>query len=136
MDPVATPQVSLPTRKLSETILDFGEPMLAQFRGLARPEDCQGLLQIIITIWNAHVMAMPIWGHPEHLAELVRVSYGKESPPQLRAAFDQLSLRRMHQFEDDPRIVGQWEVELPSPSNFLLRCETRIPAAYSPPPPG
>ncbi len=128
MDPAVTPQVSLPTRKLSETILDFGEPLLAQFRGLVRREDCQGLLQIIITIWNAHVMAMPLWGHPEHLAELVRVSYGKKSPPQLRVAFEELSHRRMHLFEEDPRIVGTWEVEIPDGANLLLRCETRIPA--------
>jgi len=51
-----------PVRKISETILDFGEPVLSQLDAAMPLEVVQSTFQIVITVWNAHVMATPRWG--------------------------------------------------------------------------
>ena len=59
-----------PVRKISETILDFGEPLLSQLDAALPLDMIQSTFQIVITVWNAHVIAMPRWGQPRFLADL------------------------------------------------------------------
>jgi hypothetical protein len=58
-------------RKISETILDFGEPLPAGFEGISDIQSFRDAMLIVITIWNAHVLAMPEWGCPEALKDWV-----------------------------------------------------------------
>ena len=68
------PQPALPNSKISATILDFGQPLLAPYEDQHLPiEVVRAALELVLTVWNAHVMAMPIWGKPELLAGLMDI---------------------------------------------------------------
>jgi len=48
-------------------------------------------LAILITVWNAHVMAMPRWGQPRLLADLHERMRDPQMPPEMVEAFRTLS---------------------------------------------
>ena len=52
-------RAAVPTRKISETIIDFGAPLLEQLHGRETPDVVQATFSLVVTVWNAHVMAMP-----------------------------------------------------------------------------
>ena len=121
--------VGIPDRKLSETILDFGEPLLSQL-GCVPPIDVmRNALRIVIAVWNAHVMAMPLWGSPQHLAHMRDLVGRHAAPPLTRELFEALSTRRLERFGDDPRAVGAWDILPDGHNGYRLRCEARGPAS-------
>ena len=95
-----------PERKISETILDFGEPLLSQLDAALPLDMIQSTFQIVITVWNAHVMAMPRWGQPRFLADLHERMRDPQMPPEMVEAFRTLSQRRLERFANDGRAVG------------------------------
>lgn len=118
----------VPDRKISETILDFAEPVIGPVIGSNPPiAALTSMFQIIITIWNAHVMATPIWGQPDILAEVRRTIAGPGAPPELRIMFKLLSDRRLELFGTDYRAVGEWSVIADKGTGFKLRCDARMP---------
>jgi len=99
--------MSAPTvRKISETILDFGEPLLSQLDAALPLDMIQSTFQIVITVWNAHVIAMPRWGQPRFLADLHERMRDPQMPPEMVEAFRTLSQRRLERFANDGRAVG------------------------------
>jgi hypothetical protein len=102
--------IGIPDRKLSETILDFGEPLISQLGALPPLDVMRNALRIVIAVWNAHVMAMPLWGCPQHLAHMRGLARSRAAPPLTRESFEALSSRRLERFGDDPRAVGAWEI--------------------------
>ena len=67
----------IPQRKISETIIDFGAPLICELDKNQSIEIVRAVFTIVITVWNAHVMAMPVWGKPqllEQLGELVQAA--------------------------------------------------------------
>ena len=122
-----------PERKISATILDFAAPVIDPLVQQGLPiATLNNLFQIIITIWNAHVMATPTWGQPEILANLRNMVAGPGAPPELATLFVVLSERRKGLFADDPRAVGEWSVIPDKAEVFRLRCDARMPAGKSP----
>lgn len=87
-------RVRIPTRKISETILDFGEPLLGQTRGAIPLDEARPALEIVIMIWNAHVMAMPVWGDTRPLEALADLVYQSGTPAEVMTGFEVLSARR------------------------------------------
>lgn len=65
-----------PEREISETILDFGQPLLGAFDFEAPIDVVHAAHEYVVTVWNAHVMAMPIWGN--------RSSWSRCKPPYAR----------------------------------------------------
>lgn len=118
----------IPERKISATILDFGEPLLSRFDGVPPFEALRDALNIVIVVWNAHVMAMPLWNHPEHLHELARVLNREITPREMFPILDQLAKRRFEKFADDPRVVGKWELVTDDRYGYRLICDARLPA--------
>ena len=51
--PQARPR--FPTRKISDTFLDFAEPLLSPLGAEASKQEMEGALQIAFTVWNAVV---------------------------------------------------------------------------------
>ncbi|MBX3744721.1 MAG: hypothetical protein KF833_05380 [Verrucomicrobiae bacterium] len=91
-----------PDRKISETLLDFAEPIVA----LLGPQPSQGrlteALQVAITIWNAIVLDAVEQGS-EHM-DRVRKALGShwEVNPAIR-----IPVERRHQFfADDMRVIS------------------------------
>jgi hypothetical protein len=118
--------VKIPTRKISETILDFGEPLLSHLDETPPIEVMRKTLMIVVTVWNAHVLAMPIWGERQHLENLTRRLDGPGAMEDIRDTIDALTRRRKERFTDDPRAVGEWAVTLID-GEYRLRCDARLP---------
>lgn len=116
----------IPTRKISETILDFGEPLLSRFDETPPIDLMREALMTVITVWNAHVLAMSIWGEPEHLERLTECLSSPGVPEELRGTVDTMTRRRNERFKDDPRAVGEWAVK-PANGEYRLRCDARLP---------
>jgi hypothetical protein len=68
-------------RKISETILDFGEPLLSE----AITEDTpiavvREIYKLVVLVWNAHVAATPRWADPGHLQMLQQIAASPQTP--------------------------------------------------------
>lgn len=120
--------VVIPRTKISMTILRFGEPLFARFHEIPPVDVLRSLLRIVITVWNAHVLAMPIWGQPQHLENVDRLLCGPDVTPWMAGVVAELSDRRRTRFKNDPRAVGEWTVE-PGTDGLLFRCDARLPQA-------
>ncbi len=119
--------IRVPTRKISETIIDFGQPLIAQLSGDESLEVQRGIFKLIITIWNAHALAMPIWGVAGTLNDLGAALNGLGAPPEMLDACAALIRRRQLYFADDPRGVGNWELIPDAQTGVRLRCDARLP---------
>jgi hypothetical protein len=115
-----------PVRKISETILDFGEPLLGQLDAALPLDLIQSTFKIVITVWNAHVMAMPRWGQPRFLADLHERMRDPQMPPEMVEARRTLSQRRLERFANDGRAVGEWSLVMEA-GEWRLRCDARVP---------
>ena len=115
-----------PVRKISETILDFGEPLLSQLDSDAPKDVLESTLTIVITVWNAHVTAMPRWGQPQFLADLHTQLSSADALPELVDAVRTLSQRRLELFASDGRAVGEWSL-VGRRGAWSLRCDARAP---------
>jgi hypothetical protein len=115
-------------RKISDTIIDFGEPLIEQLEADQPFETVRRTFEIVIMVWNAHVMAMPRWGQPRYLTDLQERLRDPEMPAPMVEAFKELSQRRIDRFASDARAVGEWSVVLRA-GHWRLRCDARAPAS-------
>ena len=129
--PGAAPGLTIPQRKISETIIDFGAPLIFDLDPNQPIEIVRSVFTIVIMVWNAHVMAMPVWGKPElleHLRELLR------TPGAARELIDtctKLEARRQEDFAKDPRAVGEWNVQFDHAGRVRLHCEAHVPPSLA-----
>jgi hypothetical protein len=124
--------IAVPTRKISETLLDFAAPVLAEYPPPAPLAVVRAVLQFAITVWNAHVMTLPVWNHPEPLAQLRQLADRPDAPPPMKGWLDRLTQRRRHTFAEDPRAVGEWSVTSDGAGGFRFRCDARLPPDVQP----
>src|SRR5512134_3399598 len=124
--------VGIPQRKISETIIDFGAPLIADLDPGQPLEIVRSVFAIVITVWNAHVMAMPVWGKPQLLQQLGELLQAPGTAPQLIDTCAQLAARRPGHFAQDPRAVGEWSVTIEQRGRVRLHCEARVPPALTP----
>lgn len=117
-----------PERKISETIIDFGDPLVSQLDSGLPIEAVRSVFQMVITIWNAHVTAMPCWGRPQFLADLEQRLRDPQMPPEAVEALRTLSRRRsLPRFVSDDRAVGEWSL-VGGVEGWRLRCDARAPS--------
>ena len=112
--------------------MDFGAPLLSDLNEQQPIELKRAALQIVITVWNAHVMAMPVWGKPELLERLNELLAGPNTAPEMIRACTQLSRRRLEQFANDPRAVAEWSLVSEGPDQLRFRCDGRVPPCLMP----
>ncbi len=120
-------KIIIPERKISETILDFGAPFLSTFPTDLQMETLHDVFQIVILIWNAHVMATPVWEDPSFLRELESRAKSPGAPLQLGDICGYLSTRWHEKFSHDPRAVGLWEILPDGDGGLWFRCDARLP---------
>jgi hypothetical protein len=140
-DPNTWTAVRLPERALSESILHLAAPLLEPLGPVPAPDDSRRALELAVSIWNAHVVASPLWGDPKPkgLAELRKATRGEQAPAGLADAFELLSVRWRAEFSFDPRLVGDWSFEATEPGRHDLVCATTLPEGVKadvPPPAG
>lgn len=122
--------VGVPSRKISETIIDFGAPLVGQLNGSESLDVVHATFNLVITVWNAHVMAMPVWGQPHLLEQLDAILRAPATPPQMIEACHALAARRRERFANDPRAVGEWDVRLDAHGRVRLHCDARLPPSF------
>ena len=133
MGPPRAPQAATwRTSKISATLAEFGTPLLVQLPSGAGQRLREASFEFIIHIWNAHVLAMPVWGQPEILARtragLTRDSDASPAPREILQAFEILSAQRARApFADDPRAIGNWSVRMIDAVHCKLHCDARLP---------
>ena len=115
---------------ISDTILSFGEPILQRLRETAEPPSLDAIkhaLEIVITIWNAHVMAMDEWGHPEHLLDLQRLALDPFASVDTIMTLATLTERKLERFAADVRVVSKWDLSLDELGSHRFDCTARLP---------
>ena len=130
--PGGTRSPTIPTRKISETIIDFGAPLIFDLDKDQPIEIVRSVFTIVIMVWNAHVTAMPVWGKPQLLEELGKLLLSPGAAPQLIDTCKELAARRQQHFADDLRAVGEWNVEFDHAGRVRLHCDARIPPSIDP----
>jgi len=119
--------------KISRTIVEFGQPLIEQLPPAPSRALCEQTFELIILIWNAHVLAR-CWGEPQHLVALkdtLRDAVAEGVLPiDALDALATLSARRQRPpFVDDPRAVGHWELRETATREWNLRCDARLPSS-------
>lgn len=117
-----------PLRKLSETLLAFGEPLISQLGADAPLSVCKQGMQLVITVWNAGAMAMPAWGEPELVRQLEQTLAQTAIASPMRDLLQQMLVRRRELFGADPRAVGEWALVPQADAGWVLRCSAHLPA--------
>jgi hypothetical protein len=113
-------------RKISETILDFGEPFLSD--AITEDTSIAGVREIyklVVLIWNAHVAATPRWRDPAHLHKLQQIATSAHMPPEARACIEMLSNRWREKFADAKYCVGHWHVKIKDDNTLSFFCDAR-----------
>ena len=102
--PMSSPK--FPTRKISETILDFAQPMLVLMDSTTPQDTIRQGFGIALTIWNGFVLDR-VNGNSD-LQNLMRKQLGAhwEANPVIKALVE----RRMKYFADDLRLVAEHRV--------------------------
>jgi hypothetical protein len=138
-DPNSWMVVRLPEQALSERILHLAAPLLEHLGPTPAPDEARRVIELATRIWNAHVIASPLWGNPKRkpLAELRRSMQSSQAPPGLADTFERLSARWRSEFSLDPRLVAEWSFEGAQSGTHELVCATTLPEgvkADAPPP--
>ena len=125
--------VRLPARDLAESILHLAAPLIVSLGPTPAADDARRALSRAIDVWNAHVNASKLWGHPrpKPLADLRRAMRAESE------VFNLLAERWRGEFALDPRLVAAWSYEAAGSGEPRLACETELPEgveAEVPPP--
>ena len=127
---VGTDTAGIASRKISATLLEFGEPLLDLLEAPS-VEEFRAALNIVIVVWNAHGLAMAIGGGPsKHLEALAlyrRRIAQPGAPAGILVGFDALNGRRVLEYGDDPRCVGEWKLLPDGKGGYKFRCDARLP---------
>jgi hypothetical protein len=114
-------------KKISQTLLEYAAPLLEQMPPDASFSQRHSVLQIVIAVWNALVVAR--WGKQDVLPDIYRRLEQVPEPGQsmMRAMIDTLVERKRRLFADDLRAVGRWELRMKREGEFSLWAEARGP---------
>lgn len=111
---------------IADTILDFASVVLRQMTEPSGIEALRQTIELAVSVWNAHVLARPEWGQPEHLVELSRLVAISASPHML-AIFQQLSDVKHARFPHELRVVCEWQVTADEQGRTRFDCSARKP---------
>lgn len=117
---------TFPDRKISESFLEFTDPLLDAHGPRATAAQMEQSLQLAFTIWNA-VVYKDAAGNT-HFIDSVRKHTAHE--PELAAFIEQLIARKRSLFGDDHRLVGEFKLRRDG-GEWILRAEARDPTSKS-----
>jgi len=95
----------IPTRKISETILEFGSPILRVLPENVTKEEFEAAIRFIVTAWNAVVLDG--W-HKTNKFENEYCQALGEMPIEISGALGKLIKRKKRKYSSDPRAVGNY----------------------------
>lgn len=112
----------IPTRKISETVIEFGEPILQELPENTTKEEFEAAFRIVVTAWNAVVLD----GYNKNRKfEKAFLSALRSMPTQFSGIPKRLIKRKKRRYSTDPRSVGKyWVVE--RDGELVFRAEARL----------
>lgn len=114
--------LKFPDRKISDTFLQFAEPLLDAVGPNATEGQMEQPLMIAWTVWNAVVYADA--GENKQMLDKVRASMAHD--PQLKGSVEFLIDRKRMVFGDDHRLIGEYKL-FRKHGGIRLRAEARDP---------
>jgi hypothetical protein len=122
--------MKIPERKISETLLEFGDPLLSQLED-PTVEEFRVALTIVIVVWNVHGLSKTTGesrsAYVEELARVRQRLFDEGAPAIFLAAINALEARRDSDYGDDPRCVGEWALLPDGAAGYKFRCDARLP---------
>lgn len=115
-------QINIPDRKISETFLEFAQPLLIPLGSSATEYELNQVLQIAFVVWNAVVYETV--NQDAHCLDMLEDLTAAE--PEAALLVNQLIQRKRHQYGDDHRLVGEFKVTIRG-DEVNLRAEARDP---------
>jgi len=109
-------------RKISETFLDFAEPLLAPLGAEATEHEMEEALKIAFTVWNAVVFDAV--NRNSRWVDQLRDLAGHD--PHVRPIIEQLVARKQALFGNDHRLLGEYQLYRHH-GELRLRAEARQP---------
>ena len=115
-------RIKIPDRKISEVFLEFAEPLLIPLGPSATEHEMNQALEIAFTVWNAVVYETA--NDDTHCLKMLQdLTAGQ---PEAVALVNHLIDRKLHQFGDDHRFVGNFKLTIQD-GELKLRAEARDP---------
>jgi hypothetical protein len=111
---------------IADTILDFASVVVRQLAEPAGLDALRHTIELAVSIWNAHTLARPEWGQPQHLAELTRL-VSISASQQMLMVFEQLTAVKLSRFAEDMRVVCEWQVTADAAGRARFDCMARLP---------
>ena len=115
-------RTNFPKRKISETFLEFAEPLLIPLGPDTTEQEMNQALQVAFTVWNA-VVYETVHNDTQFLEMLQVLTAGQA---EVVAIVNQLIDRKRHQFGDDHRLVGNFKLTMKN-GELNLWAEARDP---------
>ena len=109
--------------------MSLAAPLIESIGPTPADDDVRGAVGLAVDLWNAHVTASEYWPDPRRktLADLRRKMCGKKAKSGHAETFELLSSRWRKEFSTDPRLVGEWSIEVHDDGQVKLTCETTLP---------
>lgn len=107
---------------LPDTILDFGQDLLAALPEGYTMADIKSSVNIIITVWNAVVI--DVW-ESGNTCEAELLTLLKLESEDIQEEIKSLIEKKKTDFGEDLRGVGNYEVSENEDGSFVLSCEAR-----------
>ncbi len=112
----------IPSTKISQTILEFGKPLVSQLPQDHTKEEFEASIKLVIMVWNAVVI--DTWNANNNFERdlLQRIS---GEPKGFQLVIKRLIKRKKKKFGNDPRGVGHYWVRQ-GDGEFIFGCEARL----------
>ena len=114
----------IPDKKISQTLIEFVEPLLEIADETVSQDQIRSLFQIGVGIWNAATLEQS--GDGDALLEKLRGEIERGGEPLMTTIVDDLIRRKRSLFAHDLRLVGHYELVFDEWGGFKLRAEARI----------
>jgi hypothetical protein len=112
----------IPTTKISETILEFGEPLIQELPEDTSKEAFEAIINVIVSVWNAVTIDTRKQNN-NYETELLQALL--PAPPELQLIAKMLIQSKKANYASDPRAVGNyWVIE--KDGEFVFRAEARL----------
>jgi hypothetical protein len=119
-------RINFPDRKISETFLEFAEPLLIPLGPRATQHELTQALQLAFIVWNA-VVYETVNRDTRYLTMLRDLTAGQ---PEVVSLVNHMIERKRRLFGNDHRVVGNFKLTIQA-DELNLRVEARDPTVRS-----
>lgn len=109
-------------RKISETFLEFAEPLWVPLGAEVADHELEQALMIAFTVWNSVVFDAAEGGQ-SHVSQLRKLA---DQEPGVRMLVELLITRKQSLYAEDRRLVGDYRLHRRQ-GELRLRAEARLP---------